>query len=233
MEMSRINFLLDRARAGGHPTRSLLASIHRGDAFTFVFSKALTFLVWILGLAVGLLWLLSWRQVYYEYERWELMLAFVDQFLLLGILYVVLHITYLRASHLRQIPPGHYVSLQAVALILRWLGECILIMSLGALVHAILGVPTPGWLATVFGGPATEGDLKAGIKAFSLFTNGWLQIFSFLVFTIFYALASGIEAVIAIERNTRAQDQPSAVSGEVSSRGREVRSNRDNAFAPA
>ncbi len=106
MEMIQLESFLGRARVEGHPTRRLLAGIHRGDAFTRVFSLTLKFLAWILGLLIGLAWIASWAQVYREFERWELVLAFVDQFFLFGLLCVVLHVTHLRAGHLRRIPPG-------------------------------------------------------------------------------------------------------------------------------
>lgn len=229
MEMSQIEVLLGRTRVARDPTRSLLASIHRGDAFTKAFSAVLMILVWVLGLTNAIAWIGSWDHVYYEFERWELVLAFVDQFFLLGLLCVGLRVTYLRAGHLRRIPPGYFVSLRAVALILRWLGECVLIVTIGVLGHALLRVPESGWLSLIFGGTTAGGDLKAGLKAWSLLTNSWFQILGFVAFTLFYSLANTIDAFLSIERNTRASKHSSAESNEVAGRGREYQTNREGA----
>ncbi len=233
MEMSQLEVFLGRARVRGYPTRRLLAGIHRGDAFTKVFSLTLKFLAWILGLLIGLTWIGSWVQVYRELERWELILAFVDQFFLLGLLCVVFHVTYLRAGHLRRIPPGYFVSLQATALILRWFGECVLILAIGVLGHALLGVPEPGWMSSLFGGygsPVSEGDLKAGIRAWSVVSGIWTQMIGFLVFTGCYALASVIEIFLAIERNTRKEQRSAVAEGGVTGRGHEARAPRENSM---
>ena len=226
MEMRKLEEFLGGARVENLSIRRFLAAVHRGDAFTNVFSRALTFLAWSGGVLFGFVWLASWGRVYYAFERWELVLAFVDQFFLLGIVLVVLHVTYLRARHLRHIPAGNFVPLQATALILRWLGECVLILDLGAFGHALLGVPDPSWMSSLVG---FEEDLKLGIKASStFFAAGWLFL-SFFVFTFFYALAGVIDVFLSIERNTRSQERPTTMAGEVEGRGREVLTRRDHA----
>jgi hypothetical protein len=208
----------------------MLASIHRGDAFTTAFSFILAAFAGIFGVLSVLAWLFSWGHVYYEFERWQLVVAFADQFFLLGLILVVLHVTYLRASHLRSIPPGDFVILRATTLILRWLGECVLILTLGALVHALLRVPESGWLSSLLGpGSAAEGDFMTGVKLLKVLSTGWLQLVGFFIFMCLYALAGALETVLAIERNTRRQEPTGLASGEVASRGRELGTGRESA----
>ncbi len=202
MQMQNLDALIERSNVKSLSIRRLLASIHRGDPLTIVSSKVLKTLVWISLPIMILAWLITWLWIYYELERWTLVLAFVDQFFRLGINLVILRITYIRASHLAQLPPGPFVSLRAVGLLLRWLGECILILSIGSLLQALLGSPL-GLLAS---SPETSfalDFLKPGFKLFSLAVATWMQLVGFLTFAGLYAAAGSIDLFIEIEKNTR------------------------------
>lgn len=213
MDRSQLEAYLRRARVNRIPTRRFLSTLHRGEAFTRVFSIALVGLVGTLGVVLGIGWLVSWGSVYREFERWQLVLAFVDQFFLLAMLVLLLHVTFLRAGHLRQVPAGPFVSLQASALILRWLGESALILAMAMLGHALLNVPDISWLSSA----------QELVKAGSVLVSGWNQVLGFVTFTVFYAMASAIDVFLAIERNSRQGQRGGASSGEVSGHGHEVR----------
>lgn len=236
MKMSQLEIYLGRPQLVGHPTPAILASIHRGDAFTRVFSLTLIALIWVSGPMTLLAWFGSWAYIYDELERWGLVLAFVDQFFLLTASYFLLQITYLRAGHLRQIPQGQFVILQAAALILRWLGECILISTLATLGHSLLAAQGSDWISSIlsgFGPTVAQGDVTVATKFLSIATSGWLQIIGFSSFALLYTLASRIELLITIEWNTRDKKVSLSKDGNLSGHGREVQPNRDNASTSA
>jgi tetratricopeptide (TPR) repeat protein len=208
--------------------RWLLASVHRGDVFTKVFPAVLILAVWISALIYAFTWLVSWIDVYTELERWDLVLAFLDQLFLLGIVYVLLRITLLRADHLKAIPAGDYVPLRATALFLRWQGEISLILALRAGGHALLQPSEPIWLQGTFEGlgqTSMAGTLAPLVKGGSLTFGGGYQFLGFLLFAILYGLATAIDAYLAIETNTRRSWSEAEKShGEVAGRGFELRS---------
>ena len=193
MDRSQIHAYLRKTYFEGWLTRRLLASLHRGEAFTRVFSFVLLIIVGVQALFIGSAWLINWARIYHDYERFELVLAFVDQFFMLGMLAVLLHVTYLRALHLRDLPRGQFVTLQAAALLLRGFGECVLIWTAAMLGHSILNVADPNWLVS----------LRSYVKAGSVLVSGWSLVIGFLLFTVSYTAASAIDVFLAIERNSR------------------------------
>lgn len=219
-----------RARPESHPTRRFLARIHRGDAFTLLFALALKVLVWIVAPIFTLVWLVRWSVVYYEFERWELVLAFFDQLVVLGLCYALCHLTLLRAEHLRKLPPDELVTLRGTTLIVRWVGEFALILALGLLALAVIGVPSVGWMTLLGVGPGTEigGDLKLASKLVSLVATGIFQAAAFALFILCYALAGAIEVVLAIEKNTRVRERGDGA--EMVAGGREIADGRGTDF---
>lgn len=185
--------------------RRLLARIHRGDILTDTLSKTLKIIVLIGSIFFGLVWLVLWFSIYIELERWNLVLAFVDQFSRLVFIATVLYITYIRSKHLERIPPGPFVPLRAISLIARWAGECVLILAIASLFSTLLGNP----LTLIDSAPPGTGSdlfLEVMAGAFKILGLGFALIFQLMGFLLFiglYTVAGLIELSIQIEKNTR------------------------------
>ncbi len=207
---------LDKLKWPPAPARRLLAYLHSGD----VLRQSLPWVLRI-GAAVWLviqvlLWIALWPAIYHEFERWGLVKAFFAQIITLLAVFLVARITMLRAGHLRALPPDDFVSLRALAVICRWLGEISLVYVLltglssllqpvSALLNPILGAVSPEAASGVSSGSAKALLVSAPL---SLFFSSIVAV----AFLVLYSIATAIDVGLAIEFNTRAERMSKRIS---------------------
>jgi hypothetical protein len=200
---------LDAVALPTSTSRDLLAFIHSGD----VLRKALP---WLLRIVAGwwlvsytLLWFLNWPDVYGEFERWGLVQAFFAMLVSLATAFLVIRITILRAGHLAALPADDFVSLRAMAVLARWVGDTLLVwvwgsslssllMPVGPLTHSLLSAISPRAAAAVSGGAAKALLVSVPVSLF------WIAVVG-AAFLVVYTLANAIDLALAIEFNTRAE----------------------------
>jgi hypothetical protein len=190
-------------------SRDLLAFIHSGDVLRDTIPKFLKIGA-VIGFAVySLFWLAFWPGVYEEFERWGLVKAFFAQLIVLGSVFLVVRITFLRAQHLATLPADDFVSLRAVAVLSRWLGEIVLVYVLGTGVAALLqplGAMLTGLISALL--PSAGSSASGGSSALLLMSVPLFLIFTSIaaaLFLILYTVANTIDLGLAIEFNTRAE----------------------------
>jgi hypothetical protein len=202
-------FTLDAVRWPTSTSRDLLASIHSGDVLRETIPKFLKIGA-VIGFAVySLFWLASWPGIYEELERWGLVKAFFAQLIVLGTVFLVVRITFLRAQHLATLPADDFVSLRAVAVLSRWLGEIVLVYVLGTGVGALLqplGAMLTGLISAL--SPSAGAGASGGSSALLLMSVPLFLLSTSIAATFFlilYTVANTIDLGLAIEFNTRAE----------------------------
>ena len=228
-KLGQMEALIRQAREQVPSVREALADMHQGKIFTRVFSMLLYVWVALAGMATLIDWLWGWVRIYHHLERWPLVLAFFDHFIGLGVTFIALYMVWLRAGHIRGIPLGlgGYVPIQSAALISRMIGEVVLVLTLGGIVHAVLGVPESSWISSLWtAGGGGEESAQAGLKMFSLAWSGWKFVFGFYLFVAAYTLAGVLEVFLDIERNTRAREQSKPRDSAVLGKGSELAAGR-------
>lgn len=202
-------FTLDAVRWPTSTSRDLLAFIHSGDVLRKTIPKFLKFGAFIGFAFYTLFWIASWSGVYEEFERWGLVKAFFAQLIVLGTVFLVVRITVLRAQHLATLPADDFVSLRAVAVLSRWLGEIVLVYVLGCGLAGLLqpvGASLTGLISALWpsGGNSVSGG-SSGLLLMSVPLFLLLTSISATLFLILYTVANTIDLVLAIEFNTRAE----------------------------
>lgn len=200
---------LDAVRWPTSTSRDLLAFIHSGDLLRKTIPQFLRIGA-VIGFAVySLFWLASWPGVYEEFERWGLVKAFFAQLIVLGTVFLVVRITFLRAQHLATSPADDFVSLRAVAVLSRWLGEIVLVYVLGTGVGALLqplGAMFTRLISALL--PSAGAGASGGSSALLLMSVPLFLLFTSIAATLFlilYTVANTIDLGLAIEFNTRAE----------------------------
>lgn len=200
---------LDAVRWPTSPSRDLLAFIHSGDVLRKTIPKFLK-----IGAVIGfasftLVWLASWYGIYEQFERWGLVKAFFAQLIVLGTVFLVVRITFLRAQHLAILPPDDFVNLRAVAVLSRWLGEIVLTYILGSGLAGLLqpvGATLTGLISALW--PSAGSSVSSGSSALLAMSVPLFLLSTALAATLFfilYTVANMIDLGLAIEFNTRAE----------------------------
>lgn len=188
-------------------SRDLLAFIHSGDLLRKTLPRILKIGA-IIGFAFYLLsWIASWPFIYEQFERWGLVKVFVAQLIVLGTVFLVVRITFLRAQHLATLPPDDFVNLRAVAVLSRWLGEIVLVYVFGSGVSYLLQ------LNAMLTGLVNAVSRVVGSSVSGSSTLLLISVWLFLLFTsmaaafflMLYTVANTIDLGLAIEFNTRAE----------------------------
>jgi hypothetical protein len=202
-------FTLDAVRWPTSTPRDLLAFIHSGDLLRKTIPKFLK-----IGAVIGfafytLFWIASWPGIYEQFERWGLVKAFFAQLIVLGTVFVVARITFLRAQHLATLPPDDFVNLRAVSVLSRWLGEIVLVYTLGSGLAGLLqplGAMLTGLISALL--PSAGSSASGGGSALLLMSVPLFLLFTSIAATLFlilYTVANTIDLGLAIEFNTRAE----------------------------
>lgn len=189
--------------------RHCLAYFHSGQLHRRWLPKVLRIgaTVWLFLYVMG--WLAAWPALYWEFERWGLVKAFVALFVALGTALLIVRFTFLRAGHVEELPQDDLVSLRALAVILRWAGEVPLIYALGMGVSSNL-MPIGPLLNEALGklSPNGAAAVSSGSSALFLFSAPLSLMFvglAVVAFLVLYSLAASIDVLLAIEFNTRAE----------------------------
>jgi len=190
-------------------SRDLLAYFHSGDVLRQVtpWLMRLASVTWLVFYV--LIWIVSWPGVYREFERWGLVKAFVAQLIALATAFLVTRITILRAQQLAVLPADDFVTLRAMALLLRWLAETALVFALGTGLSTLLQPAGAGSSAFVSSlSPSLGAQLSTGATGLLLASAPMSLALVTLVtglFLVLYTLANAIDLGLAIEWNTRAE----------------------------
>lgn len=202
-------FALDALRLPTSTSRDLLAFIHSGDVLRKTLPRLLRIGVILWLFSYTLLWLAVWPGIYEQFERWGLVKAFFAQLIVLGTAFLVARITFLRAQHLAVLPADDFVSLRAMAVLSRWLGEIVLVYLLGGGLSSLLqpvGAAMNAFLGTV--SPSMASAVSSGAPSL-LFASAPLALLwivpAVVFFLVLYTVANTIDLGLTIEFNTRAE----------------------------
>ncbi len=183
------------------PGKEVLGHVHSGDVMTHSLPRFLRIGVVLWFITYVLKWLVVWAGVYRNYERWGLMQAFLAQMISIVAAFVVVSVTLLRARHLETLPSDDFVFLRMTSVFFRWMGEVALILAVGAFLSSLLSSVSLPLLFLSSSGSAPESFWGFGLKVISVFA----LVASFLQFVLLYAIATGIDLMLAIEFNTRTE----------------------------
>lgn len=208
IQVSRsLESLLRRWRRAAPTPRSFLVSLHRGELITMVFSSLLFCLASFFAFGAAFVWLFRWIFLFYELERWSLVLSFFDQAFLALAGYYLFRISVLRALHVRAVPGGRFAAMQAAGYLLRWIGEFLFLLSLTYFGHTLLAIPATGIGSVI---PGLEGTVAGIQKLLALPFAGLFFIAGFLFLPVFYVAAGIIDTFLHIEQNTREKREETA-----------------------
>ena len=190
------------------PSRHLLAYLHSGDVLRQALPWVLRTGIMVWFVLNVLAWLSVWPSIYREFERWGLVKAFFAQLILLATAFLVTRITMLRGEQLRSLPPDDFVSLRAVAVLSRWMGDIALLYCIGEGLGYLLQPVGPLMTGVLNGALPSVGEQVRTGSANVLLVSSPLTMFfvdlSAIFFLAAYALATAIDVYLAIEFNTRA-----------------------------
>jgi hypothetical protein len=182
------------------PGKEVLGHVHSGDLLTHSLPKLLRIGTVSWFIAYTLTWLAVWSDIYKNYERWGLMQVFFAQMISIFAAFLVVSITFVRTKHMAALPGDDFIFLRMLAVFCRWSAEVALVLAVGASLSALLSSVSLPLLFLSPSGGAPNSILGFGLKLFAL-----LAVFaSFLIFLFLYAVATGVDLMLAIEFNTRA-----------------------------
>lgn len=189
--------------------RNLLAHLHSGDVLRQTLPKLLRIGTAIWLTLVVLVWIAVWPAIYEEFERWGLVKAFFAQMISLATVFLIARLTMLRAGHLEVLPPDDFLTLRAVAVLCRWLGEVVLVYAVGTGLSTLLQ-PVGAVLISALNetSPKLASDMSSGAPKL-LLASVPLSLFfvsvTMVLFIVLYSMATAIDVSLAIEFNTRAE----------------------------
>lgn len=180
--------------------RDVLGHVHSGDVLTHSLPKLLRIGAALWFLSYTLQWLSIWASAYKNYERWGLMQAFFALMISIFAAFVMTSITLVRSRHMEALPGDDFVFLRMLAVFCRWLGEMALVFSAGAFLSVSLSFVVLPLLLPFVGEVDPNSLWGVGLRLVTLLA----VIASFLLFLLLYTVATGIDLILAIEFNTRA-----------------------------
>lgn len=189
--------------------RNLLAYLHSGD----VLRQGLPWLMRVATLFWFVLyvfyWVFTWPGIYREFERWGLVKAFFAQLIALAAALLVTRITMLRAQQVAALPADDFVSLRSMALLLRWLGDVVLVYVVVIGVSYLLQPLGPGLSSLAAGLSPSMGSMVSNGATSLLLVSAPVSLFAVelatVLFLALYTVANAIDLGLAIEFNTRAE----------------------------
>lgn len=181
--------------------KDVLGHVHSGDVLTHSLPKVLRIGAVLWFITYTLQWLSVWSDVYKHYERWGLMQAFFAQMISVVAAFVAVSVTLVRSRHMEALPGDDFVFLRMLAVFCRWMGEVALVFSAGAYLSALLSPVSLPLLFLSAEGAAPDALWGLGLRLFTLLA----VVASLLLFLFLYTVATGIDLMLAIEFNTRAE----------------------------